>query len=333
MKTNIAFYNHRVNSINKQQNSLHRNNISFGWSQYVKQNPIEEKILDTLTDSSVKIAVTASHIKPDGDAYGSSIGVAGILENMGVKVYTVVNDFPCFQFSNMPSIFSNKTAPEYVDRPDIVSEYIKKDNIAKFDVGVITDCAVPNLTKNSQDGDINKTLDLVSQSKKVIIIDHHPDSPKSPANPNGDTNEELWRDALGKRGVVPENVLYWRELRESASEMIAELDKEITDEAKRGKSVYKYNVRYPQYRIATASGIFTDTGGVYDKNNQLKLARKSEKKVKNNDNKFESTTTYYLKWLLNNSGVNKSKINLEETTITPLPERVKSELGCFKRRF
>lgn len=295
--------------------------VRFGWSAHATKNVVEKNILDLLTSPNVKTAITAAHARPDGDAYGSSIGLAGILKNQGKKVYTAINDFPAVQFSKMPSPkfkkvdgqFVNVPATRYVSRPDSITRYMQQDHIDRPDVGIVSDCAVPNMTQNSLFEKVeNKTLDLIAKAKKVVVIDHHPDSPNSP------TNKEIWTSALNQRGVDSKDVLYWREIRESASEMVGELDKEIKDESKKG--VIKYNDSHPAYRLATASGIFTDAGGAY-KNGDLKLSRYSKPMEVEKDH-IESPTGYYMKWLLNNSGENPKNVNLRKFTSLEIPDHL-----------
>jgi len=321
------FTDYKANSINRPQitkkinnsdfyrnraifNTPLRKDVRFGWSANVKPKSVEEKILNLLTDSlhPIKTAITAAHAVPDADAYGSSIDSAGTLQSIGAKVCTVIDDFPAVQFSKMPSPIPNVAATDYIKRPNYISRFMNN-----FDVAMVTDCATPERTK-AYDG-TNKSLDLITKAKKIIIVDHHPDSPKQ------DTNEQQWLKALKEKGVPAKDVLYWREIRASASEMTAELDKEISDEARNKEVKFKYNPMNLEFRQAAAGGIYGDAGGMYT-GNTLKLARHSAQQAENG----ESKTNYVLNWLLNNSGVGKSKINLEEITTIPLAQNEKKAL-------
>lgn len=57
--------------------------------------------LGELIDHARRIVITC-HISPDGDALGSSLGLAGILRAMGKTVHVVTPDFPPLSFSFLP---------------------------------------------------------------------------------------------------------------------------------------------------------------------------------------------------------------------------------------
>ncbi|MEW5821563.1 MAG: DHH family phosphoesterase [Cyanobacteriota bacterium] len=277
--------------------------LTFGWSQNIPQE--EKQILDLLTDPSVKNVLVASHSRPDGDAYGSNLGICGILESLNKNVQSVIDYKPANSFAKMPSAVPGKSAIEYIKgRPD----YIKSDN---FDVAVITDTPDPALTTD-------KVIDLLAKAKKIVIIDHHPEQ------------LQKWKAALALRGVSEDRILYWRETRTSAAEMVGELDKEIVDESKK-RNIAQYNPEYyHNYRLAIAGGIITDCGGLKTNTgdpNKIELARLSEKKVESPSGKLISATRAIFNWLINNSGVTQSKINMQDITRCSLPKSVDKKIN------
>lgn len=313
--------NTKANETNTRENARavlfkkdHTSNISFGWSKNI--DPVEEQILNIITDPKIKSAVIASHSRPDGDAYGSNIGISGILKSLGVKVYSVIDDYPQANFSKMPSPLKNLPASAFIQRPEKVEESFAKDNITTPDLSIITDTAMPDLTTEN-------TLKLLAKSKQIIIIDHHEEVSEEK------TNKQVWKDAFAKYGADPNKVIYWREERTSAAEMVGELDREVLEESKH-KTIAQYNPNYyHNYRLATASGIITDAGGINTKTrdiNKIKIARLSDKKIQGPDGKFESITRNIFNWLTNNSDVRKNEIDLHSTTRIPLPEKLSKKL-------
>lgn len=278
--------------------SAPKTNLTFGWSKNIP--PQEKQILDLLTDPALKNVLVASHSRPDGDAYGSNIGVCGILESLGKNVSSVIDYKPANSFAKMPSPVPGNPATKYIkSKPD----YVKQD---KFDLAVITDTPEPALTTDA-------VVDLMAKAKKVVIIDHHPD------------HFEDWKQALAKRGVSPDRILYWRETRCSAAEMIGELDREIVKESKTRK-IAQYNPEYyHNYRLAIAGGIITDCGGLNtDTGNpeKVKLARLSAQKEQDPSNKFVSITRSIFNWLTKNSGVKEKDINFQSITRCTFPDNV-----------
>jgi nanoRNase/pAp phosphatase (c-di-AMP/oligoRNAs hydrolase) len=281
--------------------------LTFGWSKQVTD--IEAKILDTLTDPSVKSAIVAAHTRPDADAYGSNIGLSAILKSRGVNVQAIIDDKKPARFTQMPSPEKNVTATEFVKS---FKELTPADVIKNPDVTIIADTGIPDLTTP----DVIKAL---ATGKTIIVIDHHGDSTEGP------TNKEIWTKALVDQGADPNNILYWREERASAAEMVGELDREIAQEAKI-KNIPGYDTNYYKgYRLAVAGGIIGDVGGLQThKGNadNIKLARLSDKKVQSETGKFESITRNIFDWLVNTSGVKKSTIDMKSITRISLPEEV-----------
>lgn len=313
-----AMNTNRVNLRNNLADKLFKKNlnanISFGWSKNV--NPIEEQILDLITNPSIKTAVVASHARPDGDAYGSNIGVSGILKSLGIKVYSTIDDYPLANFSKMPSPLKNMTATSFINRPDKIEELLIKDKIKVPELSIIVDTAVPDLTTEN-------TLKLLAKSKHIVVIDHHPEISETK------TNKQIWQEAFAQYGANPNSVIYWKEERAAAAEMIGELDKEIAEESK-NKTIAQYNPNYyHKYRLATASGIITDAGGVNTKAkdvDKIKIARLSDKKVQGPTGKFESITRNIFNWLTKNSDVRKNEIDLHSTTRLNLPKKLSQRL-------
>lgn len=277
--------------------------ISFGWSSNLPK--IETEILDILTDPNNKDVVICSHSFPDGDAYGSNIGSAGILESLGKKTHSIINSPPKKSFQYVPSPNPSKTATDYIQSLDGLN------SVKNTDVAIFTDASEPNMLKGSRNETNNNTLDTIisKQPKKIIIIDHHPDEKGEP------TNKDKWSKELNIRGIPNNNILYWRESRASASEMIAEMDKELVTESSKRK-ISGYNPRfYHPYRLATATGILTDAGGTTTGKGEIdntKFARLSPEKVTTTEGKQVSKTRDAFEWLINNSNVAKSKIDSTE---------------------
>ncbi|MGD9580310.1 MAG: bifunctional oligoribonuclease/PAP phosphatase NrnA [Vampirovibrionia bacterium] len=273
-------------------------NISFGWSKHLTE--LEKNILETITDPTNKNIMVSSHIKPDSDACGSNIGICGILESLNKNVYSIIND-------NIPKIYG--CYPSAIDTIE-VEDYIKGikelNKVEKLDVAIFTDTVTPLLLNCNRDEKTNTLLDAVLKKnpKKVIIIDHHPDEKNKPSNYN------LWKKELLKRGFKEENILYWRENRASASEMVAELDHEIQLESPK-RSITNYNPNYYHgYRLSPALGIANDAGGpIHSDINEIKFQRLSKQKAPDTD---ISKTRYYFDWLINNSGINRKNVNLKD---------------------
>lgn len=277
--------------------------IAFGWSQNISQEA--QQILDVLTDPQYKVALVVSHSNPDGDSYGSSAGIAGLLTNMGKTVHSIIDDRHRRLAENLPSPDPDKSVLQYTKTPYDL-EYL-----GKTDVAVITDCSEPLMVKNRQSGKLNKVFDLIERTapKKIIIIDHHIDQ-------EGElTSKEKWIKEFKKRGFAPEDILYWRENRASASEMVAELDEEVAKESKI-RQIPRYNQNgYNEYRLATAVGILADADGIpTDKGevDKTKFFRMSYKQVNPDGGKPVSTTRHSFEWLINNCGIPKSEVDMSD---------------------
>lgn len=297
-------------------------NLSFGWSKGLPE--VEEKILDVLTATKNKNVLVVSHIVPDPDAYASIVGVCGILERTGVKTYPVIDGTPMRGYKYMPSIEPDKTAAEFIKTPSDIKKIWKENNIDSVDVAVLTDCTEPS--RISKDG-----FKLISKAKKIILIDHHG------KNDNDLANKEKWISLLKEANskLKDSDILYWRDSkRQSASEMVAELDKEILDEfqtAKDKKSGWflKYDSGfYGAYRTALAAGIYADSGGMIQQNS---LKYKSEKQIKTRQGNMNSNE-FYLNWLTKNSGTSISLNDITKSHIPPYIFTTAKEVVSGKRK-
>lgn len=273
------------------------NSVSFGWSKHLSS--VETQILDVLTDPKYKSAIVASHSYPDGDAYGSNIGISGILESMGKKVHSVIDFRPKKTFQNLPSPDSQKTATTYI-------QGIQTLDVAKpVDIAVFTDIPEPQMLNSQRNAKKNFALDQIldKNPKKIIIIDHHPDQ-------EGETtNQEKWFKTLSKSGVEEKNILYWRDNRASASEMVSELDQELVKESSQRKiNDYKKDFNHA-YRLSVATGIITDAGGTSTTRGEIDKTKFARLSYVTAPNTNISATRYDFEWLINNSGVPKAKID------------------------
>lgn len=109
-----------------------------------------EEIIDCIRESEDILIL--SHKNPDGDALGSSLGLALALQNVGKKASSFsVNEIPeVFEFLPGLSIF----------RQEI--EFINYDLIILLDCAVFARTGIENIYK------------LIASFDKLAIIDHHP---------------------------------------------------------------------------------------------------------------------------------------------------------------
>ena len=97
-------------------------------------------------DAAHRIMVT-SHVRPDGDAVGSLLGLGLALENMGKEVSLVLEDGVPATFRHLPGC-----------------EQVYKTPIGVYDLTIVLDCS-----------DISRVGDaLDEQGQADINIDHHP---------------------------------------------------------------------------------------------------------------------------------------------------------------
>lgn len=110
---------------------------------------VPEKLIGALM--SAKRVITVTHVKPDGDAYGSSLGLAGFLRAAG-RDAVAVGSFP------VPDIY------EILDWRGLMipaSEYVPRDG----DLIAVCDCGSPDRVLESMRG---YAAELPS-----VCIDHH----------------------------------------------------------------------------------------------------------------------------------------------------------------
>ena len=113
-------------------------------------------IKDLLLDKS-KILIT-THVNPDGDAIGSSLGLYNFLIKLGHEVIVVVpNDYPDY----LKWMKSDKKILNFSDNTDTVQELIN-------DIQIIFCLDFNNLSR------INELGKLIEKSNaKKVLIDHH----------------------------------------------------------------------------------------------------------------------------------------------------------------
>ncbi len=101
--------------------------------------------------------VLATHVNPDGDALGSMLGLANILERMGKQVFRFVQEPVPHQYDFFPD--SGKTEWDF----EVLNEFTR---VAGGDIALITlDCG-----DRKRLGDANKELLKI---RPALVIDHH----------------------------------------------------------------------------------------------------------------------------------------------------------------
>lgn len=114
----------------------------------------------TLIDRPQRVVIV-THFKPDADALGSSLGLAGYLRKKGHQVQVITpSDYPEF-LAWMPG---NKEVIAFDKKPDVV----RKINEAVYRAEIIFCLDFSNLSR------VNGMTDLIRESKAVkVLIDHH----------------------------------------------------------------------------------------------------------------------------------------------------------------
>ena len=111
----------------------------------ISSEKLEE--LKTLIDQAQTIAI-ASHVNPDGDNLGSTLGLARALRNYGKNC----------------DVLGHDTIDDYLKfLPDL--EYYKNDWKDSYDLFLILDC--------SEFDRIGPAVDTARKSKKTAVVDHH----------------------------------------------------------------------------------------------------------------------------------------------------------------
>jgi hypothetical protein len=299
-------------------------NISFGWSSYLPK--IETDVLNLLTDPSVKSVLVLAHKGPDRDAYGSDVGICGILKRLGKRPYPLVDSRPEYNFKAMPSVKPDKPAVEYIcHRTSSMLEWLKKEEVEQLDVAVITDTAVPHLTTSD-------AIKLVATAKKIIFIDHHKDTEGQ------HSNLEKWMEAFReyKPDLKDEDVLYWRQdNRVAASEMVGDADREVClefDRIQKNIPTDPDNVAwantydqgyYTGYRAAMAAGIINDSKGKINTDDKPEFSFVADYQVPDDSGRNVNSTRFIFDWLVNSSETPMSK--MKEILASTIPTWIFAE--------
>jgi len=126
-------------------------------SKVIAQDKISK--VEDLLDKNEKVVIV-THVSPDGDAIGSSLGLYHYLDDSGYEVMVIVpNDFPDFLrwMKGAKDILNAEKYPEYAEK--LISE---------ADLIFCLDFNVPKR--------INQLGPLVEEAKaKKVLVDHHPD--------------------------------------------------------------------------------------------------------------------------------------------------------------
>lgn len=106
--------------------------------------------------ASAKDVLVSIHVNPDGDAFGSLLGMTRLLQKLGKRVVPVSTDVVTHRYSFLPGI-------------DQIVNVETARGMGPFDTAVILD---------SGDFDrIGDVTELVTDGMKVINIDHHESNP------------------------------------------------------------------------------------------------------------------------------------------------------------
>lgn len=113
--------------------------------------------LRRLIDGAGRVAITC-HISPDGDALGSSLGLAAILRRLGKTVHVVTPDFPPASFAFLPGFSDIVVASAAVDTAR----------------GLMANCDLLFMLDFSQAKRIDRLAPAVEGSKAPkVVVDHH----------------------------------------------------------------------------------------------------------------------------------------------------------------
>ena len=98
----------------------------------------------------------ATHLKPDGDAIGSTLGMAEFLKSQNKSCTVLLPD-------GIPELYSLQEYDFLTALPE---------NIARFDLIILLDTAVPQRAGFAKDGGVPDCV-----QNRLQLIDHHPDNP------------------------------------------------------------------------------------------------------------------------------------------------------------
>jgi phosphoesterase RecJ-like protein len=106
--------------------------------------------------SAADTILLAAHLKPDGDAIGSTLALAEFLRTQNKTVSVILPD-------GIPELYQLYPAEYLTALPE---------NAASYDLAILLDTAVPARAGFTANGYVPEIL-----QDKVQIIDHHPDNP------------------------------------------------------------------------------------------------------------------------------------------------------------
>ena len=106
--------------------------------------------------SAADTILLAAHLKPDGDAIGSTLALAEFLRTQNKTVSVILPD-------GIPELYQLYPAEYLTALPE---------NAASYDLAILLDTAVPARAGCTANGYVPEIL-----QEKVQIIDHHPDNP------------------------------------------------------------------------------------------------------------------------------------------------------------
>lgn len=139
-----------------------------------------------------KTIIIAAHLDPDGDAIGSMLGLAGVLEKLGKSV-------TCYSIDNFPKVYRFLPGADKIRREIVNQQH--------FDLAFVLD--------SSNLGRIGEKIDLTEIAREIINIDHHPDNTKfgqvnivSNASSTGELVYELAKDLKVKIDKPIADALY-----------------------------------------------------------------------------------------------------------------------------
>ncbi len=215
-----------------------------------------EEIISTI-DASKKIAIL-SHIRPDGDAIGSTIALGSVLEAMGKQV-------TCINEDGVPESLAFLKGSEKIITPT--------DAVLDIDLAIALDCAnKPRLGENA--------LKMVANAKLWINIDHHKSNPgygdlnyidsKSPAtgqilyqlfNEAGIALTEEARDAIYTAVSTDTGSFQYSGTTAATYEMAADLVVQGLDPGKINEQIYD---SFPYRRVALTRELLNTLELSYD---------------------------------------------------------------------
>ena len=110
--------------------------------------PIPTELLDALTRS--QCVLISSHIRPDGDAIGSLLGMAEIMRSLGKEVVVTLQDQPPYELRRLVPGAS-------ILHPSKIT--------GTFDTFISVDASTPDR--------LGTVLDLAPKPYRFVVIDHH----------------------------------------------------------------------------------------------------------------------------------------------------------------